>query len=62
MLEQRSKTIRHAMELVKTFGPEATTFLASFVEETKQRSFFSGAIKRYRVEGPRSRQLDARSI
>ena len=50
------------MELLKTSGPEATTFLASFVEEIKQSSFFSLAIKRYRVEGPRSREPDAGSI
>ena len=61
-LEQASKTIRHAMELLKTSGPEASTFLASFVEEIKQVSFFSLAINRYRVEGPRSQQPDAGSI
>ena len=62
ILEQASKTIRQAMELLKTSGPEASTFLASFVEEIKQVSFFSLAINRYRVEGPRPRQPEAGSI
>jgi len=51
ILDQPFMTIRQAMGLPKTRGPEAASFLASFVEELKQTGFVSDAISRHQVEG-----------
>jgi polar amino acid transport system substrate-binding protein len=44
-------TIRQAMGLPKTRGPEAASFLTSFVEELKRKGFVSDAIVRHQIEG-----------
>jgi len=51
ILDQQFMTIRQAMGLPKTRGPEAALFLVGFVEELKQIGFVSDAINRHRVEG-----------
>ena len=51
ILDQPFMTIRQAMGLPKTRGPEAAAFLASFVEELKWTGFVSDAIIRHQVEG-----------
>ena len=51
ILDEPFMTIRQAMGLPKTRGPEATVFLARFVEEAKQSGFVSDAIRRHQVEG-----------
>ena len=50
ILEQRSKTIRQAMELPKIRSFGAAAFLTSFLGEIEQSGFISGAIKGYRVK------------
>ncbi len=44
-------TIRQAMGLPKTRGPEAAAFLTSFVEDLKQAGFISDAIGKHRIDG-----------
>ena len=51
ILDEPFMTIRQAMGLPKTRGPEAAAFLARFVEETKQSGFVSDAIRRHQVTG-----------
>ena len=51
ILDQPFMTIRQAMGLPKTRGPEAASFLASFIEELKRSGFVSDAISRHQVEG-----------
>ena len=51
ILDEPFMTIRQAMGLPKTRGPEAAVFLARFVEEAKQSGFVSDAIRRHQVEG-----------
>lgn len=51
ILDEPFMTIRQAMGLPKTRGPEAASFLARFVEEAKQSGFVSDAISRHQVEG-----------
>ena len=51
ILDQPFMTIRQAMGLPKTRGPEAASFLTSFVEELKWEGFVSDAIIRHQVEG-----------
>jgi polar amino acid transport system substrate-binding protein len=51
ILDEPFMTIRQAMGLPKTRGPEAASFLARFVEEAKQSGFVSDAISRHQVKG-----------
>lgn len=51
ILDEPFMTIRQAMGLPKTRGPEAASFLARFVEEAKQSGFVSDAISRHQVGG-----------
>lgn len=51
ILDEPFMTIRQAMGLPKTRGPEAASFLARFVEEAKRSGFVSDAISRHQVEG-----------
>jgi len=51
ILDEPFMTIRQAMGLPKTRGPEAASFLARFVEEAKQSGFVLDAISRHQVEG-----------
>ncbi len=51
VLDQLFMTIRQAVGLPKTRGPEAASFLTSFVEELKREGFVSDAIMRHQVEG-----------
>jgi polar amino acid transport system substrate-binding protein len=51
ILDEPFMTIRQAMGLPKSRGPEAAVFLARFVEEAKQSGFVSDAIRRHQVEG-----------
>ena len=51
MLDAPYMTIRQAMGLPKTRGPETATFLTSFVVDLKQADFISDAISKHRVDG-----------
>ncbi len=51
MLDAPYMTIRQAMGLPKTRGPETAAFLTSFVEDLKQAGFISDAISKHRVDG-----------
>ena len=51
ILDQPFMTIRQAMGLPKTRGPEAASFLTSFVEELKWKGFVSDAIIRHQIKG-----------
>lgn len=51
ILDTPFMTIRQAMGLPKTRGPEAAAFLTNFVEDLKQAGFISDILKRHRIDG-----------
>ena len=51
VLDGRFMTIRQAMGLAKSRGPDAAAFLATFVEEAKADGFVAAALVRHGIDG-----------
>ena len=51
VLDGRFMTIRQAMGVAKSRGPDAAAFLAAFVEETKADGFVAAALARHGIDG-----------
>lgn len=51
LLDERFMTIRQAMGLPKSRGPEAAAFLAAYVEEMKASGFVASALARHGIKG-----------
>ena len=51
VLDGRFMTIRQAMGVAKSRGPDVAEFLARFVEEMKASGFVADALARHGIEG-----------
>jgi polar amino acid transport system substrate-binding protein len=51
LLDQRFMVIRQAMGVPKSYGDEAASYLANFVEEMKHSGFVDASLKRHRIDG-----------